>query len=71
MPKVICPCIECIYNSNRHTCKANKIGLKEGYWHTINEGFKQFWICDQYEKTDEFTELEEVAINYFGKQGML
>lgn len=49
MAKIVCPCAECIYNGNKHICKAQKVNLTYRNMLTVNEGRVDMWICDRYE----------------------
>lgn len=59
MPKVICPCIECKYNSSNHRCKANYLRLKHSYAPMEYGNHAHIWECDLYELSDEAQRLEQ------------
>ena len=61
---VYCAADDCIYNGNKHHCTAKSINLSDGYWHTVNEGFKHFNICKTYEKSEEADRLEKAFERY-------
>ena len=62
MSKVICPCIECIYNGKHNVCKADKVEFKYRNMATVNEGRVDMWICKQYELSEDAKNIEAFFI---------
>lgn len=52
MSKVICPCVECVYNGKRYICNSDKVELRWRNIATVNEGRVDMWVCKQYELSD-------------------
>lgn len=60
MPKILCPCYECVHHAKTvNKCMAKEISLREGHWHTLNEGLQQFWQCKSYEPQEWYKIVEE------------
>lgn len=64
MAQVKCASLECKHNV-AGTCKASRISLSEEGVSTKYQGFRQFWLCNEYEMSDEdkrfYEELESLV----------
>lgn len=65
MPKIVCGCLDCKYNSDKNTCMLRSIKLKDCYYHTKNEGFKHFQVCKNYEQDESIEQLQKELKNFF------
>lgn len=59
MTKIVCGSIECIHNTDKHTCSAKALKLVSNSVHTIWDGRKEFWICNQYEVSEDYKKTKE------------
>ena len=60
MPKIICPCYECIRHA-RHAnyCTAGRIVLREEYIHTDRYGYTHMMGCKMYKCDERLNELND------------
>lgn len=66
MTKIVCACVECKHHSDKNTCTAKKVKLSYSLVHTVYDGMKQFWVCNQYEESD-FVKEAKKQIDEFWK----
>ena len=66
MPKILCPCYECVHHAKTvNTCRAKEVNLREGHWHTTYEGVQHFWQCKTYEPQEWYKKVEEGIAELF------
>ena len=58
MTKIVCDSIECIHNTDKHTCSAKALKLASNSVNTIWDGRKDFWTCNQYEASEDYKKIE-------------
>jgi len=54
MTKIVCGSIECIHNTDKHTCSAKALKLASNSVYTMWDGRKEFWTCNQYEVSKDY-----------------
>ena len=54
MTKIVCGSIDCVYNTDKHTCSVKALKLTAQSIHTLYEGRREFWTCNQYEVSDDY-----------------
>ncbi len=64
MSKIICPCVECIYNGDDHVCYADEVKLTFRNMATVNEGRVDMWVCNQYELSEGAKAIDDKIIEY-------
>jgi hypothetical protein len=57
MPTVYCAAVECKHHCKNNKCKAKAVTLNESWVHTVHQGFKQFWVCKQFEESEQAKEI--------------
>jgi len=59
MAKLYCARIECKYNGKNYKCTAQKVNLISWYGKTVNEGYREFLVCGNYEESEETKRLKD------------
>ena len=68
MTKIVCPCIDCKYNSDKNICEAKNIKLKYRNTITMYYGRVNMWICDKYEISEEYEEMTKDFKEWLSKE---
>lgn len=69
MTTIICPNDDCIHNGKGYKCKCKKISLSSWNVATVNMGRQDYWVCKNYEKSEEIKKLEERLTRYLETRG--
>ena len=69
MATITCPNTECIHNNGNYKCQCKKVELS--FWNvaTVNDGRRDFWVCKNYEMSDEAKALEDNFLNFLKSRG--
>ena len=59
MTKIVCGSTECIHNTDKYICSAKALKLAFNYVNTMWDGRKEFWICNQYEVSEDYKKTKE------------
>ena len=69
MPKVKCPCGECVHNGENYVCQADNLSLGWRNMLTVNEGRVDMWICKQYELSNWAKRIDENIREFMENRG--